>query len=178
MGKVLCLRGGEEQRFFKISQFKQERDSYVYLRIANRVHVVFVLARPESCLRCLVYLLDMYLGKLPVWSKENDVFYVRLAKIHNHSDRRHKCAPAGKEKLWTYLTSMCEEAGIGKGKQTTVSGIIAMFVANVSEKIVCNITGHHSSMLLLYEHPVEEQQRSVSDLLLGGTPGQNQLASC
>ena len=73
---------------------------------------------------------------------------------------------------------MCEEAGIGKGKQTTVSGIIAMFVANVSEKIVCNITGHYSSVLQLYEHPVEEQQRSVSDLLLGGTPGQNQLASC
>ena len=116
VGKVFCLRGGEEQRSLKISQFKREKDSYVYVengskncsgtstRITNKV--VPVYARPESRPRCLVYLLDTYLEKLPVWAKEKDIFYCRPAKIPNHSGVWYECAAVGKEKLRTFLASV------------------------------------------------------------------------
>ena len=36
VGKVFCLRGGEEQRSLKISQFKREEDSYVYVENGSK----------------------------------------------------------------------------------------------------------------------------------------------
>ena len=97
VGKVFCLRGGEEQRSLKISQFKcqSENDSYLYVengskncsgtstRVANKV--VPVYACPNSHPRCLVYLLDIYLEKLPAWAKEKDI---SIADQPNYSRRR------------------------------------------------------------------------------------------
>ena len=37
VGKVLCLRGGEEQRSLKISQFRREKDSYVLTAVFAQV---------------------------------------------------------------------------------------------------------------------------------------------
>ena len=172
---------GEEQRSLKISQFKREEDSYVYVengskncsgtstRIANKV--VPVYSRPESIPRCLVHLLDTYLKKLPAWAKEKDIFYCRPVKTLGQSGVWYECAAVGKEKLRTYLASMCEEAGISKGKTNhslRATGTTAMFAVNVPEKIIRSVTGHRSTVLQLYERPTEEQQKSVSDLLLGG----------
>ena len=137
--------------------------------ITNKV--VPMYAHPESHPRCLVYLLDTYLEKLPASAREKDIFYCRPAKIPNHSGVCYECAAVGKEKLHTFQASMCEEAGISKEKTNhslRATGGTAMFAANVPEKIIHFVTGHGSSALQLYKHPAEEQQKSVSDLLVGG----------
>ena len=36
VGKVFCLRGGEEQRSLKNSQFRREKDSYVYVENGSK----------------------------------------------------------------------------------------------------------------------------------------------
>ena len=121
---MFCLRGGEEQRSLKISQFKRqsENDSYLYVengskncsgtstRVANKV--VPVYACPNSHPRCLVYLLDIYLEKLPAWAKEKDIFYCRPAKLFEKTGVWYENSAVGKEKLRTFLSSMCAEAGI------------------------------------------------------------------
>ena len=79
IGKVFCLRGGEEQRQLKPSQLtrKKEPDHYVYVETGSKNRsgglkelnvenkVVPVYASPAAGERCLVYLLDLYLQKLP-----------------------------------------------------------------------------------------------------------------
>ena len=88
----------------------------------------------------------------------------------------------GKEKLRTFLSSMCAEAGIRTEGITNHSlratGTTAMFAANVPEKIIRSVTGHRSTALQLYERPTEEQQKSVSNLLVGGNSQESSQMPC
>ena len=91
VGKVFSLCGGVEMRSLCISQIKRFRqpDRYVYtenvsktnngtfkkLHVSNKVVPVF--SCPQVGERCAIYLLDLYLSKLPNEAFEQDVFYVR-----------------------------------------------------------------------------------------------------
>ena len=91
IGKICCLRGGEEQRLLKPSQFRRSPcgSHYTYtengsknrsgginqINVANKV--VNIVAIPENRPHCAVYLLDIYLSKLPPYAFQNDVFYLR-----------------------------------------------------------------------------------------------------
>ena len=91
VGAAFCLRGGQEQRELKISQFVRsaDPDCYTYVENGSRNRsgvntketnkVVPVYASPSTRPYCLVYLLDLYLSKMPAGSKERDVFYLRPA---------------------------------------------------------------------------------------------------
>lgn len=114
--------------------------------IANKI--VPVHARPESIPQCLVHLLDTYLQKLPAWAQEKDIFYCRPVKNPGQSGAWYECAAVRKDKLGTYLASMCEEAGISKGNTNhslRATGTTVMFAANVPEKLICSFTGHRST---------------------------------
>ena len=88
-GKNFCLRGGQEHRGLKLSQFKKEDDKYIYtenasknrqgglaqMRLENKC--VPIHANPEVRERCHVYLLDLYISKLPPEARERDFFYAR-----------------------------------------------------------------------------------------------------
>ena len=79
IGKVCCLRGRKEQRLLKLSQFRCSPcgSHYTYtenssknrsgginqINVANKV--VNIVAIPENRPHCAVYLLDIYLSKLP-----------------------------------------------------------------------------------------------------------------
>ena len=79
LGKHFCIRGGEEQRRLGPSQLVRSSnpDKYTYveygsknrsgglaqIRIENKT--VICVAVPERRPMCLVYLLDLYLAKLP-----------------------------------------------------------------------------------------------------------------
>ena len=90
VGKVYCIRGGEEQRSLKPSQFvrSHEPDCYTYIEHGSKtrsgglaqLHIenkrVPCYANPENEPRCLVFLLDLYLAKLPRYAFEKDVFYL------------------------------------------------------------------------------------------------------
>ena len=181
VGKSFCLRGGEEQRRLKHSQFKRsfDPDCYTYIENGSKNYtgvnavenkVVPVYATPESKPRCLVFLLDKYFDKFLSDSRGVDAFHLR-PKASYTSDVWYDCVPVGAHKLNKYLECMCQEAGI-QGKKTNHSlratGASAMFNAGVPEKLIRSVTGHRSNALQLYERPTNEQLQETSAVLLQG----------
>ena len=91
LGKVCCLRGGEEQRGLKPSQFQRltNPDRYIYTEHGSKnrnggfyqLHVenksVTIFKNEQARERCLVTLLDSYLEKLPKAASDKDIFYCR-----------------------------------------------------------------------------------------------------
>ena len=130
-------------------------------------------AQIESRPRCLVYLLDLYLGKLPQWAKDRNVFYVWPSKNvpSNPTSPWYDCVPLGKEKLRKFVVVMCKEAGINEKKMNhslRATGATAKFNASVPEKMIRDVTGHRSKALMLYECPSIEQQKAVTSVLMNG----------
>ena len=93
-GKVFCLRGGEEHRSLKLSQFKRTENGYKYTENSSKnrsgglaqLHLknksVDVYRNPEAGDRCHCRILDVYISKLPQAAKEKDLFYMRpLEKV-------------------------------------------------------------------------------------------------
>ena len=82
------------------------------LHISTKVVPVF--ACPQAGERCTVYLLDLYLSKLPQEAFTQDVFYLRpLEKMP--SDPNHPWytnVPVGKNTLERKLAIICDRAGI------------------------------------------------------------------
>ena len=89
MGKTFCIRGGEEQRRLKRSQFRRfyEPDWYTYVKNGsknrsgvnvcdeNKVFPVFACLEVQP--RCLVCLLDTYFDKFSQQWIEMDLYYLR-----------------------------------------------------------------------------------------------------
>ena len=91
VGKRFCIRGGEEQRKLGPSQFKRSfnPDCYTFIEHGSKNRSggleqlkidVPCYPVPEESPRCLVYLLDLYLDKLPLAAFEKDVLYCRPKK--------------------------------------------------------------------------------------------------
>ena len=95
-GKFFRLRGGQEHRSLRISQLSRHTDPlrYEYTENAatdqvgrqqNRLRVnskaVKLLADPEAGTKCHVYVLDLYLSKLPPQAFTDDNFYVKPVSV-------------------------------------------------------------------------------------------------
>ena len=165
VGKLCCLRGGEEQRSLKISQFvrSHEPEMYTYtergsknrsgclaqLNLENKV--VPIHATPQHHPRCLVFLLDLYFSKLPSYAFNEDIFYLR-PKSKTPVDPKEKwydCIPMGKNKLANVVKEMFAEAGLGAKTNHSLraTGATRMFNAGVPEKIIQKNTGHHFAVM-------------------------------
>ncbi len=134
IGKTFCLRGGQEHRALKLSQLQHDSNMYVYyengsknrcgsskqLRIKSKVVPVYPC--PEAHERCPVYLLDLYISKLPEVAKQKDLFYVRPLgkKPLDPSKLRYSAVPVGKHSLHNKVKTMCAMAGI-RGHKTNHS---------------------------------------------------------
>ena len=188
VGKCFCLRGGEEQRNLRLSQFvrSSQPDCFTYAENGSKNNsgtnpkqankVVPVYAVNESRPRCLVYLLDKYFKMLPPKAFELDIFYLRSKKKFAADGPWYDCVPVGKEKLRTYMDAMCKEAGIKEKKSNhslRATGATALFNAGVPEKLIRDVTGHRSKALELYERPSLKQQQSVSRILMQGKENAN-----
>ena len=133
-GKHFCLRGGQEQRNLRLSQFSRETTvvdgkglvCYIYrefgsknhqgefnsLNIKNKVEKQYEnTANPD---RCHVKLLDKYLELLPRKAQENDVFYLMpLSKKPSDTLKPwYSKIPVGHHCLNTMLKEMCQEAEV------------------------------------------------------------------
>ena len=130
LGKMLCLRGGLEHRSLKLSQLERRRqpDHYIYNEnvLKNRngsfkqLHVksktVPVYACPQAGVKCPVYLLDLYISKLPPKAVENDIFYVRPLDVpDNPSAPWYSVTPVGKHTL-SDKVKICNMAGLSGNK--------------------------------------------------------------
>ncbi len=188
VGKTVCLRGGQEQRNLKLSQFRREYDPdrYIYVENGSKNHpgtfgqkkqsnkVVTLYSHPDAEPRCVVYLLDFYFSKFPQPASTMPLFYLKpLAK--KPADREapwFQATAIGKNTLAKFVEKMCEDAGIKDKKSNhslRATGATAMFAAGVPEKLVKSVTGHKSTKALeLYERPTVQQQQAVSKVLTSG----------
>lgn len=162
-GKNFCLHGGEEHRKLRISQPERVRDHprYIYtknvsknragglvqLHVENKV--VPIDALPEVGNRCHVYVLDLYLRKLPAEAFKNNNFYLKsCSKIRKDPEAPwFTSIPVGKDTLAKMVKDMCDEANV-KGKKTNHSlrttSATAMYQAGVPEKAIKERMGHMS----------------------------------
>ena len=175
----LCLRGAEH-RDLKISQFvrSEQPDSYNYIengsknitgvstKIANKV--VPVYSSPEAHPRCLVYLLDLYLSKLPPKAIQLDLFYLRPKKSAE-SGSWYDCVAVGKEKLRNFLQSMCADAGISEKKTNhslRATGASALFNAGVPERFIRDVTISPQNFIVnATPMPAQSTEVDTTDLL-------------
>uniref|UniRef100_A0A1X7TT57 DUF3504 domain-containing protein n=1 Tax=Amphimedon queenslandica TaxID=400682 RepID=A0A1X7TT57_AMPQE len=94
-GKCFCLRGGQEHRELGVSQLKRlyNPDCYIYserssknrpggtaqIRLEHKT--VPIVANHAAGICCHVFLLDMYLKKLPPIAIEKDYFYCKPSPV-------------------------------------------------------------------------------------------------
>ena len=126
VSKAFCLRGREEHRSLKVSQFKRKYspDSYIYTEHGSKnrngglSHIflknklVPVFANPEAGDRCVVKILDVYISKLPSRAREEDIFYLQPlpAVPPDPQCPWFRNQPVGKNTLSTMVKDMFEEA--------------------------------------------------------------------
>ncbi len=180
-GKGCCLRGGEEHRNLKLSQFKKQKDGYIYTenKSKNRSGGLGQLNLPNKSVkimrcsdageRCHCYLLDTYFKRIP---RDCDCFYLRPLQ---KPDIGKACAvwfssvPLGRNKLAGMTKEMCKVAGIRDQKTNhslRATGATELFLAGVPEKIIQQRTGHRSvEALRKYEHTSEQQHQAVANIL-------------
>ena len=184
-GKNFCLRRGSEHRNLKLSQLQRSTnpDQYVYTEngsknrsgrlsersIANK-RVPIISTYEQVGKRCHVYLLDMYISKMPMEAKESDYFYLRPLE-YTPSDPSAPWfydSPVGEHKLGGMVKDMFTEIGLsGKSNHSLrATGASVLFQTNVPEKIIQERTGHRSiKALRLYECTTGEQHQQVSHIL-------------
>ena len=119
---------------------------------------------------CHVFLLDLYISKMPKKAKEMDYFYLRPLEStpRNPSAPWYYASPVGEHKLGKMVKEMFCEVGVsGKTNHSLrATGASALFQVNVPEKIIQERTGHRSvKALRLYERTTEQQHHQVSNIL-------------
>ena len=185
VGKMFCLRGGEEHHALKISQITrmQDPDRYTYHETVSKnrngsfkllhVHnkVVPVFACPEAGVKCPVTILDKYFAKLPPQAFEKYIFYVRpLQQVPTDPNHPwYSGVPIGKHTLNDKVKSICRQAAI-TGHKTNHSlratGVTQMFESGAPEKLIQERTGHRSlEGLRSYEKTNINQHEALSTLL-------------
>ena len=190
VGKSFCLRGGQEHRDLTLSQLKRFKkpDRYIYSEKASKNRqgglnqakvehkTVTIVVNPTAKERCPVFVLDLYISKLPKAAVENDLFYCKPMSNTplNESSPWYFNIPVGKNMLSKMVPDMCSKAGL-IGKKTNhslcVSGTSQLFEAGVPEKLIQQRTGHCSlEALRMYERVTEQQELAVSKILSGEKP--------
>ena len=101
---------------------------------------------PENGQKCLVFLLDLYLSKLPTFAFEKDFLYLRpkCSKPFHCVAAWYDKIPVEKNTLSTMVKDMCSEAAImGKTNHSLrATGATTLFQNNVPEKVIQKLTGH------------------------------------
>ena len=173
--KNLCLRGGEEHRNLKHSQFVEIKGGYRYVERGSKtfrggfsqLHLnaksVVLYDDADAGVQCYCSLLRLYLSKLP--SDTTSAFYLHPVKSAPKADKWYCNSPVGRNRLATMVKHMCEQAGL-KPKTNhplRATGATTLFNAGVPEKLVQEVTGHRSiECLRRYEKTSEQHKRAVS----------------
>ena len=174
-GKNLCLRGRDEHRNLKRSQFVEIEGGYRYVERGSKtfrggfsqLHLngksVVLYNDADAGMRCYCSLLRLYLSKLP--SDTSDAFNFQPVKGAPKSEKWCCNTPVGRNKLATMVKRMCEQAGLKPKTNHSLraTGATTLFNAGVPEKLVQKVTGHRSiECLRRYEKTSEQHKRAVS----------------
>ena len=130
VGKMFCLRGGQEHRGLQLSQLKRFEDKYVYyknasknrndsfkqLRVKNKIVPLYLCLEAGEC--CPVHILDKYISKSPSEARKKDLFYIQpLEKVTSEPDKPwYSSVPLGKHNIHSKTKNICATAGIRSHK--------------------------------------------------------------
>ena len=178
VGKMFGLRGGQELRELKLSQVvrhdnpnRYEYTEHVSNGTFKKLHVQSKSSRyrcPEAGNRCPVYVLDLYISKLPPEATTQDIFFFRpLEKAPTettllwYSGRQ----PVRRNTLDFKLTKMCSLAGIQaetiSNHSLRATSASQMFEIGVPEKIIMERTWKKTlDALRTYERKNDKQHNS------------------
>ena len=183
-GRNFLLRGGEEHRFLRLSQFQRysNPDRYEYtesgsknnsggledIQAQRRNKIVPIYKNPSAGNRCHVTLLDLYISKIPPESMQHDFFYLKPKK--NFEDGVwYANQVLGKNELARMVPKMFQEASMTKkatNHSLRATGTTEMYRCGVPENVIKERTGHKSlDGLRTYERTTLEQQKAVSKIL-------------
>ena len=149
-GKNFALRGGQEHASLKISQLVRLHNppAYKYTENGSKNHSggindkscnkeVLITAEPELGKRCHVYLLDLYLSKLP---SSVEYFYNHpLASTDISNPVWYSSQKIGINSFQKMVKSMCSDAGIDGQKSNhslRSTAVTQMYEAGVPEKLI------------------------------------------
>ena len=138
IGKVYCIRGGEEQCKLGSSQFtwSSNPDCYTYTEHGSKNHCdglcdfrvpnkqVPYYSIPENWRKYLIYLLDSYFSELPQYAFIKNILYLHPKVIvpSSTSEPWYDCVPVGRNTLSSMVKEMCAEAGLEDKKKTIAYG--------------------------------------------------------
>ena len=195
-GLNFVLRGGQEHRELKVSQFnfrdvpdpdnpgelircveytehgsKNRPGGRHQLNLNNKTVVQY--AQPQLGDRCHVFLLELYISKLPVSALEHNLFYMKpRARIPDSaSDPWYTAQPMGHNTLDKYLKNILRGAGINTDNKSNHSlratAISRMYQKNIPEKLIMERSGHLSREgVASYERTTPAQQLQMCKTLL------------
>ena len=167
-GINFCLRGGEEHRNLKETQlcFGSESDSGIVVEFVEYTEhgsknrpggkkqlnlenkTVRQYAQSSSRERCHVYLLKLYLSKLPPSDQERSAFYYKPLTKYTPTGPWYSTAPLGHNTLKCMLKAIFTCAGLDYTNKSNHSlramSISRMYEASVPEKIIMERSGHLS----------------------------------
>ena len=178
----MCLRGGQEHRDLRLTQFTRERDHWKYvesgsknfhggvtdLRRENKV--VHQYACNDLGKRCDVHILDLYMERLPKEAKDKDAFYFTPLKSFSMDKGKpwFSAVPVGRNTLDCLVKDACKEVGVsGKSNHSLrATGTTRMYQQGVSEKAIQARTGHKSlDALRTYERVSSDQEKGICCVL-------------
>lgn len=194
-GVNFVLRGGDEHRKLKLSQFKfrdtldpdnpgevircveytehgskNRHGGRLQLNQENKVVTQF--ARPQLGDRCHVFLLELYMSKLPDSALQTDTFYMKPKDRIPASpgESWYANSPLGHNTLGKFLKEILKEGKVDAEYKSNHSlrstAITRMFENKIPEKLIMERSGHLSvGGLLSYEHSTMAQKKEVCKLL-------------
>ena len=179
-GKNFALRGGSEHHNLKTSRLVRmdNPSAYKYTENGSKNHSggsndksrnkeVVITADPELGKRCHVYLLDLYLSKLP---NRVDYFYNHpLSEESLSSTVWYTSRKIGVNFLQKMVRGMCSDGGV-TGRKTNhrlrATAATQMYEAGVPEKMIQERIGHRSvTALREYERTSMSQTMAVAKVL-------------
>lgn len=129
-------------------------------------------ARPLSGERCHVYLLQLYLSKLPESAFQRDIFYMRPRPSIPYSATTswYYNSPLGHNTLDSFLKEMFSVAGLDTANKSNHSlratAISRLYQGHVPEKLIMEHSGHLSrDGISSYERTTPAQEKFLSDIL-------------
>uniref|UniRef100_A0A1X7VE92 ZMYM2-like/QRICH1 C-terminal domain-containing protein n=1 Tax=Amphimedon queenslandica TaxID=400682 RepID=A0A1X7VE92_AMPQE len=145
--KICCLKGGEDRRSLKPSQFFRLKTSPSYHYIKNgsknksgalqaENKEVVIQAVPENVPQHLIYLFHLFLSKVPEYAILKDVFYLhpKSTASLNPEGKWYHSVLVGKNKLSNMVKEMSIEAGFSELKTNyslRATGATVLFSAGV-----------------------------------------------
>lgn len=132
--------------------------------------VVTAYQNVDQPAHCIVCLYEKYIGLHPSHDPKcsHDLYLCPLKCYSQHV--WYSCQPIGINTLQQVTSKLANMANLG-GKRTNHSlcatGPTSMYERGMDEKLVRELTGHHSNAVLEYKHTSTEMKNHVSQVLYG-----------